>query len=736
MITWGAEKSVDYPKTRIFCNVIITKTDKKSDKLAKNAYNYGVLGCLFWRKLMTKAMELDPYANYRELTLRGMILGAIITVIFTASNVYLGLKVGLTFASSIPAAVISMAILKFAKDSNILENNMVQTQASAAGTLSSIIFMLPALLMVGYWTGFPFWQTAFLCIGGGILGVIFTIPLRYAMVVNSDLPYPEGVAAAEILKAGEGIVEDDDGNVMEAHTEQNTGIKEIGIGAGIAGVVSFLTNALKVSSDAASVWFKAGGAIFQLPMGFSVALLGAGYLVGLAGGIAILLGIFLAWGVFVPMFTSQTVQPSDVEMIPFAMQIWKEKVRFIGAGTIGIAAIWTLISLMKPMLEGLRLSVRALKSGNNAGLHRTEQDLSPKAMIGYMAGMTLILAVTFYQFVADSSLPAGLAWLLVIVCTVLTFGIGFLVAAACGYMAGLVGSSSSPISGIGIVSIVAISLVLLVIGGINPELMTLADGQFITALALFCGSAVLCVATISNDNLQDLKTGYLVKATPWRQQIALIIGCVVGALVIAPVLDLLYNAYGFTGAMPRAGMDESQALGAPQATLMTTIAKGIFAHNLQWNYILMGVAIGVALIVVDLMLRKSSNARYSLPVLAVGMGIYLPPSVNMPIFIGTVLAWWVKSRVEKHSTDSSRKTNLKNVERTGTLFAAGLIVGESLIGVILAFIIAGSVTTGGSDEPLALGLENWETTGEFIGLFLFVATLVIFAKRILGSVKN
>ncbi|ELA09119.1 oligopeptide transporter [Moraxella macacae 0408225] len=538
---------------------------------------------------MTKMTQSDPYANYRELTLRGMILGALITVVFTASNVYLGLKVGLTFASSIPAAVISMAILKFAKDSNILENNMVQTQASAAGTLSSIIFMLPALLMVGYWTGFPFWQTAFLCIGGGILGVIFTIPLRYAMVVNSDLPYPEGVAAAEILKAGEGIVEDDD-NAAATHAKQNaeqnaeqntgqnqnTGIKEIGIGALFAGSVSFLTNALKVSADAASYWFKIGGAIFQLPIGFSVALLGAGYLVGLAGGLAILLGIVIAWGIAVPVLSSQIPQPDDVQMIPFAMQLWKEKVRFIGAGTIGIAAIWTLITLLKPMLEGLKLSVRALKGGSNNNLSRVEQDLSPKAMIGYMIGMMLILALTFYQFVSASSIPSGMAWLLVIVCTILTFGIGFLVAAACGYMAGLVGSSSSPISGIGIISIVVISLVLLMIGNINPELLTQADGQFITALALFCGSAVLCVATISNDNLQDLKTGYLVKATPWRQQIALIIGCVVGALVIAPVLDLLYNAYGFTGAMPRAGMDESQALGAPQATLMTTIAKGIF----------------------------------------------------------------------------------------------------------------------------------------------------------------
>ena len=674
----------------------------------------------------------DIYANQKELTLRGIILGALITVIFTASNVYLGLKVGLTFASSIPAAVISMAVLKFAKDSNILENNIVQTQASAAGTLSSIIFVLPALLMLGYWTGFPFWQTTVLCIAGGILGVIFTIPLRYAMVVNSDLPYPEGVAAAEILRAGD----HDTAGDSPVKSDASTGAKDIVIGGALSGIVAFLTGGLRVLADSAGYWFKAGSAITQLPMGFSLALLGAGYLVGVAGGIAILLGIIIAWGAAVPMLTSMTPQPSDMEMSAFAMKIWKENVRFIGAGTIGIAAIWTLLTLIKPMIEGLKISMQALKGSNSSNLSRMEQDLSPKAMIGWTAVMTLLLAVSFYQFVADASLPAGLAWLLVLVCTAVTFMIGFLVAAACGYMAGLVGSSSSPISGIGIISIVAISLILLLVGNAYPQLLTTGDGKFVTALALFCGSAVLCVATISNDNLQDLKTGYLVKATPWRQQIALIIGVVVGALVISPILELLYKAYGFTGALPRPGMDASQALGAPQATLMTTIAKGIFAHNLNWNFILIGVAIGAVLIIVDTLLRKSSAGKYSLPVLAVGMGIYLPPTINMPIFIGSVLAWWLKKRIAKNSAAAQREHNLKLAERKGTLFAAGLIVGESLIGVIMAFIIAASVTTGGSDAPLALKLANWDSIAQWLGLLAFILAIVMLARRVLASVKT
>lgn len=660
--------------------------------------------------------------EYRELTLRGMILGALITVIFTASNVYLGLKVGLTFASSIPAAVISMAVLKFFKGSNILENNMVQTQASAAGTLSTIIFVLPGLLMAGYWSGFPFWQTTLLCIAGGILGVIFTIPLRYAMVVKSDLPYPEGVAAAEILKVG--------GHEEGDNRQGGSGIKELAAGGALAGLMSFCAGGLRVIADSASHWFKSGTAIFQLPMGFSLALLGAGYLVGLTGGIAILLGISIAWGIAVPYFSSHIPQPSDMEMAAFAMKLWKEKVRFIGAGTIGIAAVWTLLMLLKPMVEGMKMSFKSFGGGAPAA-ERAEQDLSPKAMIFWVLSMMFILGVSFYHFIGDSHITGSLAWLLVVVCTLLASVIGFLVAAACGYMAGLVGSSSSPISGVGIVSIVIISLVLLVVGESGGLMADEANRKFLLALTLFCGSAVICVASISNDNLQDLKTGYLLKATPWRQQVALIIGCIVGALVISPVLELLYEAYGFTGAMPREGMDAAQALAAPQATLMTTIASGIFAHNLEWVYIFTGIAIGAVLIAADLVLKKSSGGKLALPVLAVGMGIYLPPSVNMPIVAGAVLAAVLKHIIGKKA--ENREGRLKNADRIGTLFAAGLIVGESLIGVIMAFIIAFSVTNGGSDAPLALNLQNWDAAASWLGLAFFVTGMIIFARRVLKA---
>ncbi|WP_311419289.1 OPT family oligopeptide transporter [Haemophilus parahaemolyticus] len=657
--------------------------------------------------------------NLKELTFRGITLGALITVIFTASNVYLGLKVGMTFASSIPAAVISMAVLKFFKDSSILENNMVQTQASSAGTLSSVIFVLPGLLMMGYWQDFPFWQTMLICAAGGTLGVLFTIPLRRAMVVNSDLPYPEGVAAAEILKAGN-------------HEDGDSGVKDIAYGGVLAGLVAFLTNGLRVMADGASAWIQTGKAAFQLPMGFSLALLGAGYLIGIVGGIAMLIGVILTWGVAVPYFTMSGDIAADASLIDAAMVVWKTKVRFIGVGTIGIAAIWTLLILMKPMIEGMVHSFRMLKGGQAESEHRIDIDLSPKTMIYILIATVVLIVISLHHFIAAAPISPELSILLVVVCTFLAVFIGFFVAAASGYMAGLVGSSSSPISGIGIISVIVISLVLVSIGNASGLFETVDGQKFLTALTLFTASIVLTTATISNDNLQDLKTGLLVDATPWRQQVALIIGCFVGALVIAPVLEILYHAYGFSGALPRPDMDPSQALSAPQATLMTTISQGIFTNKLEWTYILTGVGLGAVLITIDAFLKKVSNKVFGLPVIAVGIGIYLPPSINMPVIVGAFLAWIMT----RHIAKLGNKEVSAKAERFGTLFSAGLIVGESLMGVILAFIIAASVTTGGSEAPLSLNLENWDTIGEWLGLIVFIVGIVIFASRVLRAKKS
>ena len=564
-----------------------------------------------------------------ELTMRGMLLGAILTVIFTASNVYLGLKVGLTFSSAIPAAVISMAVLRMCKDANILENNMVQTQASAAGTLSAIIFVIPGMLMIGYWQGFEFWQTLIVSACGGCLGVLFTIPLRRAMVVHSDLPYPEGVAAAEILKVG------------SQSGKSIGGLKEIMSGGIIASIVSFLTNGFYVLASGLSMWFSIGKGMTQFPIGYSTALVGAGYLVGITSGLAMLTGILIAWAGFVPYFTMTELPIDGQSMKDFAQMMYSQRVRLIGAGAMGVAAVWTLITLSKPVIDGVKESLAAVRSSQaEQSKHRMDIDMSVKSVGLVFLIVTIGLLGVFYIFVSPANLPATQTLTFVIVGVVLAVMMGFFVAAACAYMAGLIGTSSSPISGIGILAIIISSLVMFTLCT-SFGIFDLPNGErFATATAIFTTSIILAIACISNDNMQDLKTGFLVGATPWRQQVALLLGCVVGAFVIAPVLNLLYEAYGFPGALPREGMDPNAALAAPQAALMTTIAQGIFSSQLEWKYIYIGIGLGVVLVIINLLLTK--NTRYALPPLAVGMGIYLPPSVQTPLVIGAVVISLIK----------------------------------------------------------------------------------------------
>ncbi|PXZ03524.1 OPT family oligopeptide transporter [Gilliamella apicola] len=666
-------------------------------------------------------------SELRELTFRGIILGALITIIFTASNVYLGLKVGLTFSSAIPAAVISMAILRLFPDSTILENNMVQTQASAAGTLSSIIFVIPGLLMMGYWHDFPFWLTFAVCLAGGMLGVLFSIPLRHVMVVKSNLPYPEGVAAAEILKAGSKT----EGN------DANDGLKDILFGGVIASIVSLFTNGFKLLSGSSAYWFTAGKSIFQIPLGFSLALLSAGYLIGIISGIAILIGMVIAWVFGIPILTAIIGYDSSLPLSQVAMQFWDSDIRFIGAGTIAISAVWTLFSLIKPVIEGLKISFKTLRSDVSIqDVPTTERDLSPKWIFSIMAAMLVILVATFYSFIADSGLSSGVAWSLVACAVLFSFIMGFLVAAACGYMAGLVGSSASPMSGIAIVAVIVVSLILLGLGEVNGMLSTVEGSNFATALALFTTSTVLAIACISNDNLQDLKTGHLVNATPWKQQVALLIGCFVGALVIAPILETLYHAYGFTGAIPRSDMDLTQVLAAPQASLMTTIARGIFSHQLDWTMIFIGLVLGAIIIITDLILAKR-HSKFRLPALAVGLGIYLPPSVTTPIFVGTLLSWIIKryTYADAKRNNLDPKVQFKKVDRKAALIASGLIVGESLIGVILAVVIVISITNGGSDAPLAI-FNNLGNIPQYLGLFVFIFICWLFIRRALSAIKK
>ncbi|MBX1678975.1 oligopeptide transporter, OPT family [Campylobacter jejuni] len=654
--------------------------------------------------------------NLPELTLRGLILGSILTIIFTASNVYLGLKVGLTFLSSIPAVVISMAVLSLFKTSNILENNMVQTQASAAGTLSSVIFVIPGLFMCGYWSEFPLWQTFMICLCGGGLGVLFTIPLRRTMVVESKLAYPEGRAAAEILKVA---------NKDQSSKKGKQGIKEIALGSFIAAIFSLLSNGFKLAASESNFAFIWNKMAFGFSMGYSLALLGAGYLVGLAGAIALFVGMFLAWGIFTP-YLSNFEFDSAKNAVDLASSVWSSKVRLIGTGAIAIAALWTLIELLKPVIEGIKEIVKNVKITNQEKNERTNIDLSLKSIFILFVLMVVGLFITFYSFVEDANLSIYYQMLFSFVGTLVSVLIGFFVAAACGYMAGLVGSSSSPISGIGLIGVIISSIVFLVLGVElfqDPML-----SKFAVALAIFTTSVILATAAISNDNLQDLKTGHLVGATPWKQQVALLVGCVFGALAIVPVLNLLYQAYGFVGAMPREGMDASSALAAPQANLMSTIAQGIFHHNIEWGYMAFGVFVGILMIIIDKILKGTQ--KMSLPPLAVGIGIYLPPAINIPLVIGGILKYIVMQHLtKKYAKNSHKEEKLASCEQRGTLFASGLIVGESIFGVIIAGITVFSVSMGGSENPLALNLANFHDS-ELFALIFFVGVVLYFIKRI------
>lgn len=644
----------------------------------------------------------------KELTVRGLILGALITTVFTAANVYLGLKVGLTFASSIPAAVISMAILSVVKDSSILENNIVQTVASAAGTLSAIIFVLPGLVIVGWWTGFPFWQSFLICLTGGVLGVLFTIPLRRALVTNSDLPYPEGVAAAEVLKVGSGTR----GETKDETGEAREGLIAVIFGAAASAGLAIVTGT-RIAAGTFSGFFRVGTlASTGYDFAWSLALLGAGHLVGLSVGMAMLTGLIIAWAIAVPVLTSQTPAAEGVSLAAHTLEIWRTQVRFIGAGAIAVAAIYTLARLAKPVVGGLVSTLAASRAGGVQD--DRDRDLSPGWILALTVVCLLVSGALAFGFARESVL-AGNAVTLTAIAVPFVLLVGFLIAGICGYMAGLIGASNSPISGVGILSIVICASVLVLV--IAP---TAESSSALVAFALFVTSIIFACATISNDNLQDLKTGQLVGASPMRQQIALIVGVAAGAAVIPFVLNLLAKAYGFAGA-PNVDVVAANPLPAPQATLISALAQGVIGGNLQWTMIGIGALVGVGLIVLDAALGAMKKMR--IPPLAVGIGIYLPMSATFAVVIGAVLSYFYNKSIQ-------RSPNPERAERLGTLVASGLIVGESLWGVLNAALIVSLA----NDAPLALVGEDF-APGPWLGIILFVALIILLYGWMLRRAK-
>ena len=619
-------------------------------------------------------------ASPPELTLRAIVLAIVLALILAAANAYLGLFAGMTIASAIPAAVVSMAVLRMLGGGHILENNIVATGASAGTSIATgVIFTMPALLLLGYWDDFRYsWMLAIAGLGG-ILGVFFSVPLRRSLIVDQGLSFPEGKAAAEVLKTGD---------------KPGEGLKILAGAATVGGLMKLIASSgLRLIPDTAAVaaWFDRTIGYFGTNL--SAALLGVGYIVGLNIGVVMLAGGAIAWLVAIPIYSTWfladnpvlSVQLAGASAEDAAGAIWSTQIRYLGVGAMLTGGIWTLFSLRKSLVSGIRsgLTVHGGVAGNE--LPTTERDIPMRIiLIGTILFVLPLLAL--YQAIVSQ-------WLVSIPMTIIMIVAGFLFVSVSAYMAGLVGSSNNPVSGLTIATILFAALVLVTLLG--------ADSPIGAVATIMIGAVVCCAACIGGDNLQDLKCGYLLGATPWKQQLMLAIGGVSSALVMAPVLNLLAAAYGIgvpTEAHPN-------PLLAPQANLMASVANGIFGGELPWSMIGIGAAIGAVIIVIDqILIRKEMGVRA--PVLACAVGIYLPIELSVPIFAGGMLTYLVERRLRPSEEERER------VHQKGTLFAAGLITGEALMGIIIAI----PIVVVGSGEILTLP-DNWQFGG-WLGLLL------------------
>ena len=629
-----------------------------------------------------------------QLTFRAVALAIVLAMVLAAANTYLGLFAGMTIASAIPAAVVSMAVLGALGGAGILENNIVQTGASAGSSIASgVIFTIPALVILGYWQDFQYsWVLAIAGLGG-ILGVLFSVPLRRALIVEQKLAFPEGQAAAEVLKAGENPAQ---------------GIRILGVAA-LGGALAKLAagSGLRLIPDTAASAGFFGKYLAYFGTNLSPALLGVGYIVGLNIGIVVLAGAMISWNIAIPFYVAN-VLPGNAELMQatagltaedIANTVWSKQIRYLGVGAMLVGGIWALVSLRHSLLSGVRSGLAAARaSAAGAVVVHTEQDLPMKwVLIGIVLFTLPLLAL--YQVIVGTlavSLPM----------TIIMIVAGFLFCSVSAYMAGLVGSSNNPVSGITIATILFSAVMLLLMMGPDSEIGPVA--------AVMIGAVVCCAACIAGDNLQDLKCGYIVGATPWRQQVMLAIGAVSSALVMAPVLNLLADAYGIgiaTEAKPN-------PLAAPQATLMAAVSKGMFGGELPWDMIAIGALIGIAIITLDEIL-KARGASFRTPVLAVAVGIYLPLELMTPIFLGGLLHHLVDRHLKRRGADAAA---LERHHRKGLLFAAGMITGEALMGIAIAIPIVSS----GSAEVLAL--PEALRFGEWLGL-LVVAGLALLLWR-------
>jgi len=618
---------------------------------------------------MKQKVEEAPYvpasANLPEVTPKVVVLSVILSVVLGAANAYLGLFAGMTGSASIPSAVVSMAIFRFFKTSNILENNIVQTAASAGeGLAGGVIFTLPALLILGTWNEFHYWETTMIATLGGILGMLFTIPLRRAMIVENPLQFPEGVATAEVLKVGE---------------RGGAGVRDLGIAALIGAVFKLGETGLRLWNGVVEKAAFVGGSIGYVGTNLSPALIGVGYIVGLNIAVLIFIGGAINWYLAVPILAAVRGIPSGLSAVDAANQLWSTETRYLGVGAMVVGGLWALIKLRRNLLDGIRSGMEAYRSiRRGVKVLRTERDV-PMQWIGVAL---LVSTVPLYMV---SRYVIGMPWISVIV-SILMLLASFLFSAVAAYMAGVVGSSNSPISGVTIATILSSSLLLLaVLGSGNPA------GP---PAAILIGAVVCCAAAIAGDNLQDLKAGRIVGATPYKQQLMNTLGIIVAALVMAPTLTLLLRAYGI--GIPTA--EHPRPLPAPQATLMASVAKGVFQGGLPVNMVIIGMFLAAAIIILDIQLERR-GATFRMPVLAMAIGIYLPLQLSVAIFLGGLIAW---AAGRSYTTAAEREAG----ERSGVLFAAGLITGEALIGIGMAIPI---VLAGRADVLAFWGVheENW-----------------------------
>jgi putative OPT family oligopeptide transporter len=630
-----------------------------------------------------------------QLTVRAIVLAIVLAMILAAANTYLGLFAGMTIASAIPAAVISMAVLRVLGGGGILENNIVQTGGSAGASLASgVIFTIPALVILGFWNDFDFLWVVAIAALGGLLGVLFSVPLRRSLIVDQGLTFPEGKAAAEVLKAGENPTE---------------GVKILG-GAALGGGALKLAAAsgLGLIPDTAAVAAYAGRSIAYFGTNLSPALLGVGYIVGMNIGAVVLLGGVISWNVAIPLYAAfgldgnpdLAAAVAGVSAEDAANILWSRQIRYLGVGAMLIGGLWALFSLRKSLLSGMKSGLAAARAGAQTALAHTERDLPMKGVLIGIVVFTLPLLVLYQNIVGSFAVSVPMTIIMIVA--------GFLFCSVSGYMAGLVGTSNNPVSGITIGTILFSSVVLLVLMGPGSATGPVA--------AIMIGAVVCCAACIAGDNLQDLKCGYIVGATPWRQQVMLAIGACASALVMAPVLNLLASAYGI-GAPTEAHPDP---LLAPQATLMASVARGLFGGSLPWPTIGVGVALGAVIIAIDEVL-KAKRATFRMPVLAAAVGIYLPLELSVPIFLGGALAWFAE-RALKASGRVTTPEEAERMARRGMLFAAGVITGEALMGIVIAI----PIVIAGRADVLALPAA-WRIGQTAAGEWLGLAVLALLA---------